>query len=260
MKRMFFAAVLCCAALPARAQEAPAGGVYELAQVETMPRPTNVADMRAALEAGYPPELRASGRQGTVVVSMVVSAEGETRDVGVVSSSEPGFDSATIAAVRLLRFTPAAVAGKPVAVRLELPIQWQPAPAVSTSPVATAVRAAEAAEPGSKTYELREVTVAPRPRNIAMLRQQLQRLYPPALRDMGRSGTVQVRFRVGTDGKVSSPTVTRSTHVDFDRATLEAIRYLEFTPARVDGSPVAVWVELPVQWEVTGLSPTRMIP
>ncbi len=260
MKCILFAAVLCCAATPAAAQDGTAGGVYELAQVETMPRPTNVADMRAALDAGYPAELRASRRQGTVVVSMVVSPEGETREVGVVSSSEPGYDSATVAAVRLLRFTPAAVAGKPVAVRLELPIQWQPAPEDSTSAVASAVRAADAAEPGPRTYELREVTVPPRPRNIAMLQHQMQRLYPPALRDMGRSGTVQVRFRVGVDGKVSDPRVTRSAHVDFDRATLEAVRYLEFTPAQVNGQPVAVWAELPVQWEVTGLSPTRMIP
>ena len=258
MKRVLLAAALCCAATPALAQDAPAGGVYELAQVETMPRPINAADMRAALEAGYPAELRAAGRQGTVIVSLVVSPQGEARDLAVVSSSEPGFDSATVAAVRLLRFTPAAVAGKPVAVRLELPIQWQPAPAESAPAVASA--ADGPAEAGARTYELSEVQVAPRPRNLAMLQHQMQRLYPPALRDMGRGGTVQVRFLVGVDGKVSQPRVVRSTHVELDRVTLEAIRYLEFTPARVDGNPVPAWAELPVQWEVAGLSPNQRIP
>lgn len=256
MKRILFAAAVCCAATPALAQEVPAGGVYELAQVETMPRPINVADMRAALEAGYPAELRAAGRQGSVMVSLVVSPEGETREVGVVSSSDAGFDSATVAAVRLLRFSPAAVAGKPVAVRLELPIQWQLARAEPTSSVA----AAGEAEPGVRTYELSDVEVPPRPRNLAMLQHQMERLYPPSLRDRGRGGTVQVRFRVGTDGKVSDPRVTRSAHVDLDRATLEAIRYLEFTPARLNGIPVPAWAELPVQWTVTGLSPTQMLP
>lgn len=258
MNRILVAASLCCAATPSLAQGPPAGGVYELAQVETMPRPTNVADMRAALEAGYPAELRGAGRQGTVMVSLVVTPEGETRDVGVVSSSEPGFDSATVAAVRLLRFTPAAVAGKPVAVRLELPIQWQPAAADSTSAVASAARAAGPAGLGPKTYMLSEVQVPPRPRNLAMLRHHMQRLYPPSLRDLGRGGTVQVRFRVGADGKVSDPSITRSTHVDLDRVTLEVIHYLEFAPARVNGNPVPVWAELPLRWEVTGLSPNRM--
>ena len=105
---------------------------------------------------------------------------------------------------------------------------------------------------------LSEVQVPPRPRNLAMLQFRMQRLYPPSLRDMGRGGMVQVRFRVGVDGKVSDPRVTRGAHVELDRATLEAVRFLEFTPARVNGHPVPVWAELPVQWAVTGLHPNRM--
>lgn len=105
---------------------------------------------------------------------------------------------------------------------------------------------------------LSEVQVPPRPRNLAMLRHHMERLYPPSLRDMGRGGTVQVRFRVGVDGKVSEPSITRSTHVDLDRVTLEVIRFLEFTPAQVNGRPAPVWAELPLVWQVTGLSPNRM--
>jgi TonB family protein len=271
MKRIFLAAALCCASVPVLAQERPDGGVYELVQVETMPRPVNVPEMRAALEAGYPAELRAAGRQGTVVVSLVVGPDGATRDVGVVSSTEPGFDSATVAAVRLLRFTPAAVAGRPVAVRVELPIQWQLAAGepAAAAPVAAATPppspdpapspgAAEAPPAGTRMYALREVEVPPRPRNIAMLRLQLQRLYPPRLRSEGRSGLVQVRFRVDPEGKVRDPQVVSSTHVALEQPTMEAIRHLEFTPAQVDGRPVWVWAELPIQWSVTGLSPNHL--
>lgn len=269
MKCILLTTAIVLAVSPLRAQDTaavPDGGVYELASVETMPRPVNAAELRAALEAGYPAELRAAGRQGTVMVALVVSPEGETRDVRIVSSTDAAFDSATVAAVRVLRFTPAAVAGRPVAVRVELPIQWQAvpaAPALSTAPEPTATGSAAVAKQalapaGERGYELSEVEVQPRPRNIAMLRYQLERLYPPALRDRGRGGTVQVRIRVGADGKVQEARVVSSTHVDFDRATLEAVRHLEFSPAQVNGHPVPVWVQLPIQWDVTGLSPNRM--
>ncbi|HST61168.1 MAG TPA: energy transducer TonB [Longimicrobium sp.] len=264
MKHILFAAALCCAAMPAGAQDGPAGGVYELAQVETMPRPTNVADMRAALEAGYPAELRGAGRQGTVVVSLVVSPEGDTREVGVVSSSEPGFDSATVAAVRLLRFTPAAVAGKPVAVRLELPIQWQaprPAEAVAAEGNVTpagrtqegeAVYAMSPVVANAQVYELRAVEVQPRPTNLAVLRRELERLYPPVLRDAGREGLVQVRFAITAEGAVreGSVTITSSSEPGLNVATMQAIQVLRFRPALVGGRAVPVWVELPIQWSV----------
>ncbi|HYW13956.1 MAG TPA: energy transducer TonB [Longimicrobium sp.] len=264
MKRILFAAVLCCAATSAAAQEGPAGGVYELAEVETMPRPVNAAEMRAALEAGYPAELRDTGRQGRVMVSLVVSPEGDTRDVAVVSSTDGAFDSASVGAVRLLRFTPAAVAGRPVAVRLELPIQWQAprrAEAVAAegnvtpagrTPEGEAVYAMSPVVANARVYELGAVEVQPRPTNLTVLRRALERLYPPVLRDAGREGQVQVRFVVTAEGAVGegSITITSSSEPGLNAATVEAIQVLRFRPARVGGRAVPVWVELPIQWQV----------
>lgn len=99
-------------------------------------------------------------------------------------------------------------------------------------------------------YELRAVTDLPRPIEVAAFRRALASMYPPALRAEGRSGEVQARFIVEPDGKVSQVSIVRSTDSAFDAPTVEAVRTLRFSPAKVDGRPVRVWVIQPIQWMV----------
>jgi TonB family protein len=102
------------------------------------------------------------------------------------------------------------------------------------------------------TYELSAVEEQPRPTNVQELQRQLERNYPPLLRDAGVTGTVQVRFRVLEDGHVDaeSITVTNSTHEQFNDPTIRSVQRLRFRPAKVNNRPVKVWVELPIQWQV----------
>jgi protein TonB len=102
------------------------------------------------------------------------------------------------------------------------------------------------------TYELSAVEELPRPTNGADFQRQLARNYPPLLRDAGVTGTVQVRFRVLEDGRVDGESIqiTNSTHEQFNDPTMRAVRALRFRPAKVNGRPVKVWVEQPIQWTV----------
>lgn len=106
--------------------------------------------------------------------------------------------------------------------------------------------------PDEGTYELSAVEEQPRPTNIADLRRQLERNYPPLLRDARVTGTVQVRFRVMEDGTIdaSSISISSSTHEQFNDPTIRSVQRLRFRPAKVNGRPVKVWVELPIQWQV----------
>jgi TonB family protein len=239
MKRLSLTAALLLAAAPALAAQEPAaadtGRVYMLTEVTTLPRPTNVAELRDALQASYPPALQAAGRAGTVEVALVVRADGATGDVELVSSSDPGFDSATVAAVRVLRFTPAAIDGRAVAVRVNLPIQWQPAVAESAG--------------DARVYALAEVDEPPLTRNAEAIAGRMAQLYPPWLRESGQGGTVTLRLRVDPTGAVTDAQVTRSTNPQLDPPSLHVARELLFTPARVGGRPVSVWTEVPLQWE-----------
>lgn len=123
-----------------------------------------------------------------------------------------------------------------------------------------------AAEPGSSAeappapaatqepaYELSAVTERPQPLNIAEVRRWMEYNYPPDLRDSRVEGAVQLRFRVGSDGRVEAGTarVTVSSNPAFDAVAIRAVEQLRFSPARVAGRPVRVWVELPIRFQVS---------
>lgn len=106
--------------------------------------------------------------------------------------------------------------------------------------------------PDEGTYELSAVEQMPSVSNTQEFMRQLERNYPPLLRDARVAGTVQVRFRVNEDGRVDaeSITISSSTHEQFNDPTIRAVRALRFRPARVNNRPVKVWVEQPIQWTV----------
>lgn len=241
------------AAVPVGAQQTPADSarVYELAEVEALPRPQNAAEFAEALRQGYPPHLRDAGVGGTVHVSFVLGPDGQPGDVRVLSTPDSAFNAPTVQAVSLLRFTPAQVQGRPVAVRVEQPITWRVAPAPPPPAVAVTNPGSELA--GDDTvgvYGMGEVDDPPRAINVATFQRALAQRYPPALRDAGRSGQVEVRFIVEADGSVSNLGIVRFTDVAFNRPTIEALALLRFRPARLNGRPVRAWVQQPISWSV----------
>jgi TonB family protein len=214
-----------------QAAEPGPGHVYMLTEVTTQPRPTNLLELRDVMNSLYPAELRAAGRGGSVEVALVVGPDGAARDVQVVRSTDAAFDTATLTALRVLRFTPASVDGKPVAVRVDLPIRWQ------------------VAAGDSRIHELAEVDEPPVPSNVEATAERMARLYPPWLRAAGQGGTVTVRLHVDAQGAVVDARVANSTEPQLDPPSLHVARALTFTPAQVAGRPVAVWTEVPLQWE-----------
>ncbi|HEX8390829.1 MAG TPA: energy transducer TonB [Longimicrobium sp.] len=218
--------------------------MYELRGVEVAPRPLNAAEMAAALQATYPTALKAAGVSGTVRVSMVVGADGVPREPRVLESADTAFNAPTLAAVQTLRFSPAELNDQPVNVRVELPVVWQaPAPEEAPAPGGSAT-------PG--VLELAAAETPPEPVNVRDLMDSLEKTYPTALRNAGTSGLVRVRFVVGTNGTSSGITVLQSTDPAFNEATILSVSRLRWRPARLNGRPVAVWVELPIQWQSHG--------
>jgi protein TonB len=75
--------------------------------------------------------------------------------------------------------------------------------------------------------------------------------YPETARREGAEGVMTLRFEVLTSGRVGTVQVQRSTgRPDLDRAAVEAIKTWLFEPARREKEPVAVWVILPVRFEL----------
>lgn len=72
----------------------------------------------------YPAELKTAGVRGTVVIQGTVDAEGATRDIVVVSSSDERLTSPALRTVSPLRWTPAMIHSKPVDSPLRVTMEY----------------------------------------------------------------------------------------------------------------------------------------
>ncbi|HEX2079778.1 MAG TPA: energy transducer TonB [Longimicrobium sp.] len=237
------------AAAPARAQQTPAADsarVYELHEVEVLPRAQNAPELAAALQQGYPPHLRDAGVGGEVYVEFVVGVDGVPREVRVVSASDSGFAAPTVQAISGLRFSPAQVQGHAVAVRVTQPIHWR----IAGAPVA--VRDSVVIPDSIRIHSVDSVEVRPLPQNFREFTEALREHYPGALRSTGTRAQVLARFAVDPRGVPQYAQVLESSDARFNAPTLDAVRRLRFQPARVGGQPVWVWMEVPVEWADPG--------
>ena len=82
--------------------------------------------------------------------------------------------------------------------------------------------------------------VAPQPMNMGDLQAHIRKYYPEAEHRAGKGGHVMLALVVGADGKVSKVRVETSGGADFDEAAMKVARAMRFSPARLNGAPVAV--------------------
>jgi periplasmic protein TonB len=75
--------------------------------------------------------------------------------------------------------------------------------------------------------------------------------YPRSARRLGIEGITLLRVFVQADGRVGDVIVRQSAgHPDLDRAAADAVRRWEFEPARQGASAIAMWVDLPVEFQL----------
>ena len=86
------------------------GGAIALPEDASPPTPLESNEVPS-----YPQEARASGKTGTVVLKVVILADGSVADVQVMRGDEP-FVSAAIAAVKTWKYQPARHQGQPITV------------------------------------------------------------------------------------------------------------------------------------------------
>lgn len=256
--------VVAAAASPARAQNTPAADtaaaqaeqVYELNVVEEQPNLLNRRDVSRLVAALYPPEQQSRGETGTATVRFVIQRDGtvDSARVTIVHASIPEFAEPAAATARAMRFRPARLNGQSVAVWVTLPITF-----TLESRVAPATRApgdarpqnpptAPATVPAEGTYSLSEVEEQPMLANRADMARLIQRSYPPEMRSRGETGTVTLRFRIQTDGRVDSASVMieNASSPEFTEPAAKVARAMRFRPAKIENRAVPVWVTLPI--------------
>jgi TonB family protein len=121
--------LLVVAAPPAVAGDGPPAGA-----LSKLPKQT------VFVEAAYPPDAAAAGREADVVLNLTIDATGHVSHAEVAMSAGPGgeaFDAAAVAAATGYLFEPAESDGQPVAVELaykvKFRLQTRPAPSPPTA-------------------------------------------------------------------------------------------------------------------------------
>ncbi len=126
------------------------------------------------------------------------------------------------------------------------------APAFDPGPIGEAVR-----DPVPVPQPLPEPKPEPKPEPVRKEAQmlassELQPPYPAAEQRAEIEGSVTVRVRSGTDGRVRSVEKVRGASEAFFRATQQqALRHWRFKPATVDGQPVESVKVLTVHFQLT---------
>ncbi|HEV7587829.1 MAG TPA: energy transducer TonB [Longimicrobium sp.] len=112
------------------------------------------------------------------------------------------------------------------------------------------------------TLETGSVDRAPELSNRTEIGRALSQEYPRSLRDARLGGTVRLRFRITTEGRVDSASVRVlwATRQEFGDAAVRVLQRMRFRPARHHGATVAVWGTIPVTFAVFDDGPDPRLP
>ncbi|MFM1922635.1 MAG: hypothetical protein RL019_475 [Pseudomonadota bacterium] len=115
-----------------------------------------------------------------------------------------------------------------------------PKASASTQPAVPAAPAAAGAQLAlSRPPQLLPDTVQPPPR------------YPALSQRLGEQGTVWLRAEVGADGRVQQVQLLKpSPYPRLNRAAQDAVSQWQYHPGTDQGTPVAMWLEVPVRFEL----------
>ncbi len=115
ISKIFVLILVIAISLPARGQDA-VDGIYT--KVDEKPTPTKTSN------PDYPTDLKREGVDGLVAVTTVIDETGNVIDVQVKKSSHPSFDKPAKEAIMRWKFSPAKKDGKPVKVRVTIPVKF----------------------------------------------------------------------------------------------------------------------------------------
>ncbi|MFQ5678345.1 MAG: energy transducer TonB [Gemmatimonadota bacterium] len=91
----------------------------------------------------------------------------------------------------------------------------------------------------------------PRLKNREEIARLLKQRYPRNLKKNRASGTVLLWIYINQDGRVEKSQVRkRSFHPEFDVAALKIAARMRFVPAKAAGKPIAVWVQMPMNFRL----------
>jgi TonB family protein len=234
-------------------------GVIDVGDATDKPRLLNGLQMQRLMVSNYPPLLRDAAITGTAEIAMVVTAGGAVTEVRAVDATHPAFADAAVAVMSQARFSPARREGRPVAVRLRLPVSFTLERAAAPVPGVPAVVPPAAPAParqGRDVVDVSALDTKPALRNAAEVQRILVASYPAELREAGVTGQVQVAFVVTAEGETRDVRVVSASNEAFGEPALAAVRAMRFTPGELAGRAATARVQIPVSFTLARTEPS----
>ena len=166
----------------------------------------------------YTAEARLAKLEGSVLLSLVVSADGAPRDIQVARSLGLGLDENAVENVRTWQFRPGTKNGASVDVRVNEEVFFRPTRTLWD------------------WHAIRAVFQPP----AGAARPILIKTKFPATIDEEGNASVTIGFDVGPNGIPEDLRVLKSSDPKWERGLLRAVRGWRFRPGAVNGKPVSV--------------------
>lgn len=197
------------------AQEISFNYFYSFGRVEIDEAPTI-----NGFDVNYPEAARKNGVQGMLKASLILGADGKTRDIKILQTLPHGVEAAVVKGLESLYFQPAKLNGQPVAIPMTFDF------------VVTAVY-----DERDKNVTKPQILEKPAP------------VYPATYAAEKLKGKVQVFVLFFTDGKVKVLGVNSVMPREFDKAALEAAAKIRFQPAVHKKSKEDVAQQMTVEYD-----------
>lgn len=187
----------------------------------------------------YPQRAKEEGKEGLVVVTVLVDEDGTPETIEVKERIGFGFDESAIAAVSGTKFIPAEKSGKKVSQLVTLPVRFK----LDGQPQ----------DKNKKTEQdgdvYKEADKMPFPVNgVAQLAKNI--VYPEEAKKLKIEGKVIVGAVIDADGNATQVKVIKNVHPLLDAAAIEAVKKTKFTPGEKNGKKVKVSIAMPISFKL----------
>lgn len=195
----------------------------------------------------HPPKLMEARIGGEAEIECLVTEEGKVGEAKVLSATRPEFGEAALEAVRQWEFKPAERDGRPVAMRVTIPFNFQ---VPSGDPIEAFAKRKVFMEIEGEVVPAEQMPAWPMPKHLLVPN------YPSELRGSGKRGKAVVSVVINREGKVMNPRLVKATFPEFERPAMAAAVSLEFPPQLgPDKKPVNVSMDLQFDFRDEGRAP-----
>lgn len=196
------------------------------------------------------------GLNGKVIVSLIVEADGTTRDLEIAQSAGKILDEFAINYIRKVKnWSPATINGNPIQYKLLYPMTFSENEEIGINGPLTIGNPDTGKQKAIDLKKLELSDSSPQFPGGDKARTEYiiaKTPYPEDARKAGIEGTVYVQFIIESTGEITNAKVLKGVSKSIDKVALDAISNMpDWTPAIVDGKPARFEMAMPIKFSLT---------